>query len=445
MSLRLDRRSFTGGLAGGLAAMAAATFLTRSSAAEPGLPLDAADFPKLDWANDWPWWRGPQRNGHTHPTCQLPTKFGDTENVRWSVPLPSRGHSSPVVVGDAIYLTTADEKAQTHAVLALDRATGKARWSKQLSQGGFPENNHPKNTEATPSVACDGERVIAVFFHHKGIHVSALGLDGQPLWQQRVGDFNPKRYEYGYAPSPVMYRQTVIIAAEHDGDSYMVALDRSSGKEVWRTPRPASISFSTPSIGQVAGRDQLMMSGQEVVAAYDPATGKPLWQAPGTTYATCGTMVWSGDIALASGGYPKAETVAVRADGSGKVLWKNPQKCYEQSMIVVSHKGEDYLYALTDNGVAFCWRVADGKEMWKERLRGPVSASPIVVGQQIYWANESGTLYVFAADPTQFTMISENRVGEESMASPAACGNQLFLRVAKGLGSERRESLVCVG
>ncbi len=440
MSLRIDRRTFTGGLA---AAWGVAC-ISRAESAEPGLPVDAADFTKIDWANDWPWWRGPQRNGHTHPNCKLPTKFSDKDS-RWSAPLPSRGHSSPVIVGDAIYLTTADEQADTQSVLALEKASGKIRWTKQLSQGGFPEANHPKNTEATPTIACDGQRVIASFFHHKGIHVSALGLDGQPIWQVRVGDFNPKRYEYGYAPSPVFYRQLVIIAGEHDGDSYLVALERATGKEVWRTPRPASISFSTPSIGHVAGRDQLMMSGQEVVAAYDPATGVPLWQAPGTTYATCGTMVWSGDIALASGGYPKAETVAVRADGSKQVLWKNPQKCYEQSMIVVGHQGQDYLYALTDNGVAFCWRVSDGKEMWKERLRGPVSASPIVAANNIYWANEAGTMYVFAADPSQFRLIAENRVGEEAMASPAVSGNQLFLRVAQGQGKDRRESLVCIG
>jgi outer membrane protein assembly factor BamB len=441
MALRCDRRTFTGGLV----AAAAWSCLAKAQAAEPGLPVDAADFPKLDWNNDWPWWRGPQRNGHTHPSCKLPTKFGDKENVRWSVALPSRGHSSPIVVGDAIYLTSAYEPAATQAVLALDRATGKPRWAQQLSQGGFPENNHPKNTEATPTVACDGERLIAVFFHHKGIHVTALGLDGNEVWKQRVGDFNPKRYEYGYAPSPVMYRNSVIIAAEHDGDSYLVALERATGKELWRTPRPASISFSSPSIGKVAGRDQLMISGQQLVASYDPANGKPLWEVEGTTYATCGTMVWSGDVALASGGYPKAETIAVKADGSGKVLWKNAQKCYEQSMIVATHDGQDYLYALTDNGVAFCWRVSDGKEMWKERLRGPVSASPIIADNKIYWANEAGTMYVFAADPTRFNLIAENRVGEEAMACPAVSGNQLFLRVAAGLGKERRESLVCIG
>ncbi|MCC6511459.1 MAG: PQQ-binding-like beta-propeller repeat protein [Pirellulaceae bacterium] len=440
----ISRRRFAGLLTAGAAFVHPASRYLRAQAPAAGQPIDAADFPGLAWDKDWPWWRGPQRNGHTHPNCRLPTKFSDTENVRWSAPLPSRGHSSPVIVADAIYLTTADEKAQTHSVLALDRKSGKSLWTRQLSQGGFPENNHSKNTEASPTIACDGQHIIAVFFHHRGIHVTALDLQGKTLWEKRIGDFNPKRYEYGYAPSPVMYRQTVIIVAEHDGDSYLVALRRDTGEEVWRTPRPQSISFSSPSIGQVAGRDQLMISGQQMVMSYDPATGKELWRADGTTYATCGTMVWSGDIALASGGYPKSETIAVRADGSGQVLWKNPQKCYEQSMIVFTHDAVDYLVALTDNGIAFCWRASDGREMWKERLRGPVSASPVLADGKIYWANEGGTMYVLAATPDRFTMLAENRVGEESMASPAVSGNQLFLRVATGSGDGRREKLVCI-
>ena len=366
----------------------------------------------------------------------------------FKAPIPGRGHSSPIVVGDAIYLTTSDEPAESQSVLALSRTTGEQLWIRPVSQGGFPERNHPKNTAATPTVACDGERVISTFFHHKGIHVTAMDTNGHEIWKRRVGDFNPRRYEYGYAPSPIFYRHTVIVAAEHDGDSYIVALRRIDGEEVWRTPRPRSISFSSPSIGRVAGKDQLMISGQEVVAAYDPATGKELWQAPGTTFATCGTMVWAGDVALASGGYPKAETIAIKADGSREVLWKNPQQCYEQSMIVFRSnetRPTDYLVALTDKGIAFCWRVSDGKEMWKQRLRGPVSASPILAGGHIYWANESGTMYVFEANPEAFTLIAENRIGSESMASPAVSRNQMFLRVATGSAATRTEQLYCIG
>lgn len=293
-----------------------------------------------------------------------------------------------------------------------------------------------------------GNWLWLVFFHHKSIVLSALDLNGKEIWRQRVGDFNPKRYEYGYAPSPVMYRQWVIVTAEHDGDSYIAALNRRDGREIWRSPRPKSISFSTPSIAHLAGRDQLMISGHGQVASYDPMTGKPLWSTAGTTAATCGTMVWAGDVALASGGYPDAQTIAIKADGSRKVLWKNTQKCYEQSMIAVRSTvgpSEDYLYALTDNGIAYCWRVADGREMWKERLRGPVSASPIYAGGNIYWANESGTMYVFTANPEKFELIAENRIGEESMASPAVSSNQLFLRVATGKGENRQEYLYCIG
>lgn len=124
----------------------------------------------------------------------------------------------------------------------------------------------------------------------------------------------------------------MIIASEFDGTSAITALDRETGKQLWKTPRRDNITFSTPVVAHVAGKDQLLISGAEKVASYDPANGKLLWDIAGTTHATCGTMVWDGDIVFASGGYPKAETIAVKADGSGKVLWKNNQKCYEESM-----------------------------------------------------------------------------------------------------------------
>lgn len=445
--LHFTRRAFTASAAAALSAIACRDSLAvEAQNLQEFQPTDADDFPHVDWERDWPWWRGPLRNGHAPPDCRLPTKFGERERLVWKTPIPGRGHSSPVVVGDAVYLTTADELRETQSLLALSRTSGELLWSRQLNEGGFAEENHPKNSEANPTIACDGERIISCLNHHEGVHVAAHDLAGETLWTRRTGHYNPRRYKYGYAPSPVMYRQLVIVAAEQDGESYIVALNRTSGEEVWRIARPQSTSYSSPSIGHVAGRDQLMISGHEHIAAYDPSTGEQLWRAPGTTAATCGTMVWSGDIALASGGYPKAETVAVKADGSGKVLWKNGQQCYEQSMIVVS-SGDDpavhYLYAITDKGIAYCWRVSDGKEMWRERLRGPVSASPIVAGGNIYWANEAGTMYVFAADPAKFRLIAENRIGEEALASPAVSRNQLFLRVAQGVGASRKEYLYC--
>ena len=393
------------------------------------------DFPKLSAKSDWPWWRGPARSGHADSSAAPPTSWSEKENVLWKVPLPGLGHSSPILIGERIYLTTADEVKQEQSVLALSRETGKQIWKKSISTGGFPKL-HPKNTHATPTIACDGERLFVAFCHHENVQLTVLDLDGERVWQKKVSSFRPRRYEYGYAPSPLIYRGTVIIACEFDGASSLAAFDRETGKEAWRTPRASNISYSSPVIAHLAGRDQLLLSGNDQVCSYDPNTGKLLWSVPGTAAATCGTIVWDGDIVFASGGYPSSETLAIKADGSGEVLWRNGQKCYEQSMLAT----DGHLYALTGNGVLFCWRGRDGQEMWKHRLKGPVSASPVLAGGNIYWANELGTLYVFKPNPDKFELVSENQLGDDSFASPAVSGNQLFLRVAKR-GGERQEFL----
>uniref|UniRef100_A0A7C4QNH8 Dehydrogenase n=1 Tax=Schlesneria paludicola TaxID=360056 RepID=A0A7C4QNH8_9PLAN len=399
---------------------------------------DLSDFPKLSAESDWPWWRGPSRNGIASAT-PVPTRLGDTEAVQWKTPVPGRGHSSPIVVGDRVILTTADEQQQIHYVLAFDRQTGRPLWRTEVNRGAFPARNHPKNTEATPSVASDGERLFATFYHHDQVQLVALDLAGRQLWSKTAGAFRPKMYEYGYAPSPLLYRNSVIVAGEWDGNSFLAAFERATGNQLWRTPRPSMISFSSPVVATVAGKDQLLLSGADKVSAYNPATGKLLWSVAGTTAATCGTMVWDGDIVFASGGYPKAQTLAVLADGSGTILWSNNQKCYEQSMLAY----QGHVYALTDNGVMFCWNGRNGKEMWRERLAGPVSASPVLAGGHIYWANERGTLYVFKPNPERFELVAENQVGNDAFPSPAICGGQIFLRVAQRNGNDRQEFLYC--
>lgn len=400
-----------------------------------------ADFPKLSAESDWPWWRGPTRNGVVPGDKPVPTKFSDTENVTWRVEVPGRGHSSPIVVGDRIFLATADERQQVQSVLAFDRKEGKQLWKTDVSQGGFPARNHVKNTEATATVACDGERLFITFFHHQTVQATALDLDGKQVWQKTVAPFNPKQYEYGYAPSPILYRGSVIIAHEFDGPSGITALDRESGKQLWQTQRPNNITFSTPMVAKIGGKDQLLLSGSENVASYNPVNGQRLWSVPGTTAATCGTLVWNGDIVFASGGYPKAETIAINAKGTAKALWRNGQKCYEQSMITVG----GYLYALTGNGIMFCWRATDGKEMWAQRLRGPVSSSPVLAGGHIYWANELGTWYVFKPNPQKFDLVAENQLGDEAFPSPAVSNGQLFIRTATGSRPQRQEWLYCFG
>ena len=389
---------------------------------------------------EWPWWRGPNSNGVAEAGQDVPTSWSENENVLWKVPIPGRGHSSPTIVGDKIFLATADEVTEEQFVLGLNRADGKELWNTKVSQGGFPKT-HPKNTHASCTVACDGERVFVAFHHDRKVTLAALDVDGNELWRDDVGRFDPRQYEYGYAPSPLIYKDTVIIAADYERGGFLAAYDRGSGKQVWKVPRPRKLSFSSPVVAKIAGKDQLLISGCEEVRSYNPASGKLIWGTPGTTMATCGTMVWDGDLVFASGGYPRAQTICVKADGSKQVMWRNNQKCYEQSMM--AHKG--YLYAATDRGIAYCWRARDGQEMWRGRLESKISASPVLVGDNIFQSVESGRTFVFRATPSAFEKVAENKLGEQAFATPTICGNRIYLRVAFGRGFKRQEFLYCIG
>ncbi|MEW4531080.1 PQQ-binding-like beta-propeller repeat protein [Maioricimonas sp. JC845] len=388
--------------------------------------------------NDWPWWRGPNRTGIAADQ-QLPVEWDEETNVHWKVTVPGRGHSSPTIVGNQIFLTTADEEKQTQSVLALDRATGRLLWQTELNRGGFAEKIHSKNTHATPTVACDGKTLYVVFPNHERLQLAALSLSGKKLWEVNAGPFHPKKYEFGYAPSPLLHGENVIVASEFE-QGYIAAFSRRDGSEVWRIPRTDNTSFSSPVVAHIAGRDQMLISCADYVSSFDPRSGKLLWKVKGTSKATCGTIVWDGDIVYASGGYPETQTIAIRADGSGDVLWSNRENSYEQSMIASG----GYLYTVNDRGIAFCWDGLTGEEKWKHRLGGPVSASPVLAGDLIYATNEKGTTFVFRANPEEFDLVAENQLGDETFATPTICGGRIYMRVASSAGGERVETLYCL-
>ncbi len=391
-------------------------------------------------AADWTQWRGPFGNGVAADGQSIPLTWDSKKNVIWRTDVPGRGHSSPTIVGNLIVLTSADDATQTQAVIAFERETGRQLWLTAISQGGFPEL-HQKNTHASSTVASDGELFYAVFNHHQKIEAAALDSTGKIVWKVDAGGFNPQLYKYGYAASPTIYQNTLIITANSDTVSWMKALDTKTGRTVWEQEMPKGLVWSSPIVGQVAGRDQLLLSGFEQMAAFDPGNGKSLWSTPCLTHATCGTAVWEDGVVFASGGYPKAETVAVRADGSGKILWKNSVKCYEQSLLVT----RGHVYAFSDSGVAHCWEAKSGKEMWKSRLKGPVSASPILVGDNILASNELGTTFVFKTSPAEFKLVSQNQLGNESFATPTIADSRIYLRVAERDDNNRREYLYCIG
>ncbi len=396
----------------------------------------------IDPTKDWPWWRGPTRDNKAAPGNAIPTTFSATENVLWKAPVPGRGHASPTIVGDAIYLATADAKAGTQSVVAFDRLTGTQRWATVVNTGELPAKIHSKNTHASGTVASDGERVFAIYYNRGAIQIAALDLRGKILWQKHVGPFEPKKYEFGYGASPLLYGGNVIVVADYEGGGFLVALDCTSGEEKWKTARPKLPNYSSPIVAPLAKQHQLLISGCELMASYDPITGKLRWSAETTSPQTCGTVVWDGDLVFASGGYPNKRTVAVRADGSGVVAWANGRKAYEQSML--AHEG--FLYAIDDGGRAYCWRAKDGQEMWAHRFKGPISASPVLMGDLILAANELGDFFLYRAKPEACDVVAKNRLGDEVFATPAVCGGRLYIRVSHVDESDNRgEMLYCIG
>ncbi|MFM7059116.1 MAG: PQQ-binding-like beta-propeller repeat protein [Planctomycetota bacterium] len=388
---------------------------------------------------DWKQWRGPLGNNTAEPGQKLPVEWSDSRNVVWKVPVPGRGHSSPIVFGNLVVLCSADEKTQTQAVLAFDRRTGKPLWLTPVSQGGFP-TLHPKNTHASTTAATDGQRIYAAFNHHEKIEVVALDLNGKVLWRTDAGRFRPQAYEYGYASSPTIFNDTLIISADCDTGAWLRAFRLSDGGQVWSRERPLSLNWGSPIVARFGNRQQLLLSGTSMIAAYNPADGTPLWNTPCLTMATCGTCIWDEDTVFASGGYPESETAAVKADGSG-VVWKNKVKCYEQSMLIT--KG--HIYAFSDQGVFYCWNAKTGEERWKQRLKGPVSTSPLLIDDVILATNEAGTTWAIRADPERYELVAQNQLGDSGFATMAAADGRLYIRTSKGDGPTRQETLYCIG
>ena len=388
-------------------------------------------------ATDWPWWRGPHRNGIAPVSARPPLEWSVSKNLLWRTPIPGRGHSSPTVVGERVFLTTADEVKKAQLALCLDRATGKLLWQVELHQGGFDHNNK-KNSFASSTIACDGQRLFVVFWNQGAIWTTALDLQGKQLWQVKVADFVSHQ---GYSSSPVIYQNLVVVAADSKGKgtSCLLAMDRQTGKEVWRINRPKMPNYVSPTIFQLAGKDQLLMAGCGLMSGFDPRTGKVIWECPGSTTECVGSVVTTDGLVFASGGYPKHETLCVRADGSKEVVWRNKVKVYVPSLL--AHQG--YVYAVTDNGVTYCWEARTGKEMWKGRLPGGFSASPMLAAGLIYITSEQGQTVVFKPNPKRLEIVAKNSLGGEVFASPVFSGADLFLRTAF-LENGRQEYLCCV-
>lgn len=403
----------------------------------PSAILSAADLPQFK-SSDWPWWRGLHRNGVASAQQNPPLKWSATENILWKSPVPGRGYGSPTVYNNRIFLASADTEQETQFVLCYDRATGKQLWKTVVFKGGLSTKGNKKSTHASSTVACDGERVFINFINNGAAWTTALSLDGKQLWQTKITDYI---IHQGYGSSPAIYGPLVIVSADNKGGGAIAGLNRSNGKIVWKNERPKTPNYPSPIILKVAGKEQVLMTGCNLVTGMNPLTGKILWEIDGATTECVTSTVSNGELILTSGGYPKNHMSAVKADGSGEVVWENSTRVYVPSMLVK----DDYIYSVTDNGVAICWDIKTGKERWKGRLGGTFSSSPVMVGTRIYVTNEGGETYIFRANPDKFVLLDENKLGTEVFATPTIVDSKIFMRVTTEADGKRQEMLYCIG
>ncbi len=404
------------------------------------LAAEPAPSPIQFEASDWPWWRGPDRNGIAAANQNPPLKWSRTENVLWKVTVPGRGHGSVTVVGEQVFLATADEQADKQIVLCFDRNTGKELWRTLVHDGGIERKGNKKASQASGTIACDGERLFISFLNRGAVYTTALSRGGEKLWQTKITDYVVHQ---GYGSSPAIYGSLVIVSADNKGEGggAIAGLKRETGEIVWRHARPATPNYPSPIILNAAGRDQVFLTGCDRVSSFAPLTGEKLWEIKGATTECVTSTVTDGSIIMTSGGYPKNHMSAVRADGSGEIVWENNVRVYVPSLLI--HEGT--LYGVTDDGVARCWKAATGEELWKGRLGGTFSSSPVMVGQHIFAINEAGEGFVFKADPAKFKLVAENQLGNEVFATPTICGSRIYMRVAEQQGDVRQEMLYCIG
>ncbi len=389
-------------------------------------------------ADDWPWWRGPDRNGVASPDQNPPVELTEGKNRLWSIELPGRSHGSAIVVGEQVILAVADEEKQTQSLWSIDRIAGEKQWATVIHEGGFDQKTNKKASWASSTPACDGERIFINFVNGSAAYTTALDRVGKQLWQKKICDYI---IHQGYGSSPALYEDLVIVSADNKSGGAIVSFDRDSGKEVWRVDRAQMPNYPSPVILKAAGKTQLFLTGTEKVSSFDPLTGRKNWEIDGATTECVTSTVTDGERIFTSGGYPKNHVAAIEADGSGEIAWEVNDRVYVPSMLIK----DGHLYATMDNGIAICWDSATGEEKWKARLGGNFTASPVLVGDQIHAANESGEYFVFKAVPTGLEIIGKSKIADEIFATPVICDGRIYIRAAFYTGDERSEKLICFG
>lgn len=394
-------------------------------------------------ASNWLDFRGPTGQGHAE-NAELPVEWSATRNVAWKQPVPGLGWSSPIVVDGQVIVTSAvpinGEAAAGNAgqalslrVLSYEVATGKPRWDTEVfQQTKDAPRIHGKNSHASPTAVVRGDSVF-VHFGHQG--TACLSLDGKVKWRNK---------ELGYAPvhgnggTPALAEDVLVFSADGAADPFLAALDQKSGELRWKTIRdsdaPKKFSFSTPLVIQVDGQSQIISPGSNSVGAFDAATGKEIWRVRYQGYSVIPRPIFANGLLYIGTGYDSPSVMAIRPGGTGDVTdshvaWVVKKGApHTPSLLAVG----DWLFMVSDRGVATCLDAKTGTEIWQERLGGNYSASPLHAGGKIYFQSEEGDTTVVRA-AAKYEVLAKSSLGERTLASYAVTGRALLIRGAANL------------
>jgi len=393
-------------------------------------------------AENWPAWRGPTNDGQCLER-HLPLKWSATENVLWKKPLPGPGNSTPIVWGERLFLTQALDKGQARTLLCLDRKDGKTLWERTITWKEM-EPTHATNPYCSASPVTDGERVVV---SHGSAGLYCYDFQGNLSWQRDLG---PCLHIWGNAASPVLYGDLVLLNFGPGERTFLIALDKKTGKEVWKVDEPGGKrgdkgqaewlgSWSTPVVAHLQGRDELIMSWPRGVKAYDPRSGELLWSCKGLEKdgAKDGLVYTSplaaADVIVAMGGYG-GPALALKTGGKGDVteshrLWRTPRNPQRIGSGVIIG---DHLYMVNEPGTAQCLELKTGKVLWTERVGAGVWGSLVHAGDRLYVTNLEGETLVLAANPV-FEVLARNPLKERTLSSIAVSDGMLFIRTYQHL------------
>jgi outer membrane protein assembly factor BamB len=420
-------------------------------------------------AGSWPSFRGPLASGVAE-NQNLPDQWNvkTGENILWRTPIPGLAHSSPVVWGDRIFVTTAistdpkatfrpglygdgdasqDRSVHRWMIYSIDKHTGKIVWERVAHQGAPIEKRHIKSTYANSTPATDG-RIVVAWFGSQGVF--AYDINGQLLWKVDVGRvdmgaYDIPTYEWGPASSPIIWNDLVIIQCDTQADSFLLALDARTGKTIWKTDRDELPSWGTPTVVDTSSGPQLVTNASNFIRAYDPRTGKELWRIGGSSKITAPTPIFAEDlIVVVSGRGPERPIFVVRSNARGDLTLADGKTSSETIAWSRTGRGSymptpliyrGQLYVLANNGTFDAYNLKTGDEIYRQRLPtigSGYSASPVAADGKLYLSNEDGEILVIGAGD-KFTHIATNSMGELLMATPALSQGVMYVRSSQSL------------